>query len=228
MEKQVSEGKCNLCGEPFSKIEMTKHLNLCKERKTAQTSTGEKAQKVKTFHLLVEGKDQTEYWLHLEVPVSASLHHLDDFLRRIWLECCGHLSAFRIGETTYMSHPEHGDESMNTKLYGILQPGLKFYHEYDFGTTTELALKVISEGESEIKGKKIQIQLLARNNPPAIPCGSCGKPATQICMECSYEPTGWLCDECAKKHNCSKYFDEDRLLPVVNSPRTGQCGYTGD
>jgi hypothetical protein len=223
MEKQVSEGKCNLCGGIFSKVEMTKHLQGCKETKI---STTEKAQRAKTLHLLVEGRYQPEYWLHLEVPANAAFSHLDHFLRNIWLECCGHLSAFRIGETTYMSHPEagDGDESMNVKLYDILAPGLKFSHEYDFGTTTELALKVISEDESEIKGKKIQIQLLARNNPPAIPCGVCGKNATQICAECSYEPTGWLCDECLKKHKC----DEDMLLPVVNSPRTGQCGYTGD
>jgi len=35
---------------------------------------------------------------------------------------------------------------------------------------------------------------------------------------------GWLCDECAPKHKCG----EDMLLPVVNSPRVGKCGYTGD
>ena len=37
------------------------------------------------------------------------------------------------------------------------------------------------------------------------------------------EGEGWVCDECAPKHKCG----EDMLLPVVNSPRVGMCGYTG-
>jgi len=28
---------------------------------------------------------------------SATLTKLDDYLRAIWLECCGHLSKFTIG-----------------------------------------------------------------------------------------------------------------------------------
>ena len=55
-------------------------------------------------------------------------------------------------------------------------------------------------------------------------CGVCGKPATQVCTECMWENTGWLCDECASKHDT----DEEMFLPVVNSPRVGMCGYTGE
>jgi len=32
-----------------------------------------------------------------------------------------------------------------------------------------------------------------------------------------------LCDECAKQHACGM----DMLLDVVDSPRVGECGYTG-
>jgi hypothetical protein len=32
---------------------------------------------------------------------DAILSRLDHFLRDIWLECCGHLSAFRIDQTIY-------------------------------------------------------------------------------------------------------------------------------
>jgi hypothetical protein len=35
-------------------------------------------------------------------------------------------------------------------------------------------------------------------------------------------PNGWLCDAHAEKHK-----HQDMFLPVVNSPRVGQCGYTG-
>ena len=33
----------------------------------------------------------------LEMRGSATLAKLDDYLRAIWLECCGYLSGFTIG-----------------------------------------------------------------------------------------------------------------------------------
>lgn len=226
MARQISQGKCNLCGSTFSKQAMTKHIQACKKREsTSETSTGRGAGKTKIFHLVAEGRYLPDYWLHLEVPADAKLKTLDDFLRQIWLECCGHMSAFTIEGQVYSVAPmaEYDDKSMNIKLDSVLEPGMKFFHEYDFGTTTHLTLKVISEGESELKGKDIQV--LARNEPPPIPCQSCGKMATQVCTEClwSGEGKGWLCDQCAAEHKCG----EDMLLPVVNSPRVGMCGYTG-
>jgi hypothetical protein len=171
--------------------------------------------------------------MHLEVPADATLKGLDMFLRDIWLECCGHMSAFTIGETRYitgagidamwvdMGFVPRGEESMDVTLGEVLHPGMKFYHEYDFGTTTELTLKVLSEREGRTRGKSARI--LGRNEPPLIPCESCGKAATQVCSECIWSGKGWLCDGCAGKHECG----EEMLLPVVNSPRVGMCGYTG-
>ena len=108
------------------------------------------------------------------------------------------------------------------KLSDVIKPGIKFEHEYDFGSTTHLELKVISQYSGNVKGKSVRI--LARNEPPIYECQTCGKMATQICCECIYSDEGLLCDDCASKHEC----DEDMLLPVVNSPRVGVCGYTGD
>jgi len=36
--------------------------------------------------------------------------------------------------------------SMNVPLGKVLTAGMKFVHEYDFGSTTELVLRVVSEG----------------------------------------------------------------------------------
>lgn len=44
---------------------------------------------------------RARYWLYLEMPARATLTDLDGFLRDIWLECCGHLSAFDIGTVRY-------------------------------------------------------------------------------------------------------------------------------
>ena len=99
--------------------------------------------------MLAEGRYLPEYWLVGEISAAETLNTLDAFLRDIWLECCGHMSAFTIGNTQYMLDtggidgmwldifgPSHPTKSMKTPLTAVLKPGLKFYHEYDFGTTT--------------------------------------------------------------------------------------------
>ena len=111
---------------------------------------------------------------------------------------------------------------MQVRLDQVLHPGQTCSYEYDFGSTTELTVKVILEQEVDMKGKTIQV--LARNNLSMIPCDVCGGPATNTCSQCIYEEDkGYLCDACAKDHECG----EEMLLPRVNSPRAGVCGYTG-
>ena len=166
------------------------------------------------------------YWMHLEADSNSKLQDLDTFLRRIWVECCGHMSMFEIEETNYSIHPqkEFDDRSMNVKMGSVLGEGMRFSYEYDFGTTTSLDLKVVSVHPSRLSGKKFE--LLARNDAPEIYCGSCGskKLATNVCCECIWDSDkAWVCDDCSKKHKCG----EEVLLPVVNSPRVGMCGYTG-
>jgi hypothetical protein len=54
-------------------------------------------------------------------------------------------------------------------------------------------------------------------------CSACTKAATQICLQCAEVGAGEFCDACAGQHDCG----EEMLLPLVNSPRTGVCGYCG-
>ena len=97
------------------------------------------------------------YWMHLEVADGTTLATLDRFLRDTWLECCGHLSAFEIGGVRYSVDAgmdaiwDMGDKSMRVRLDKVFSPGQTCSYEYDFGTTTELNLKVISEREAETK-----------------------------------------------------------------------------
>lgn len=84
-----------------------------------------------------------------------------------------------------------------------------------------LGAKVVSEFKANIKDNPIEI--LARNEAPGLKCEKCGKMATQVCSQCIYDGAGWLCDDCSEDHECG----EDMMLPVVNSPRVGVCGYCG-
>ena len=213
MTRMESEGICTICKSSFSKRGMTRHLQSCiEENLVKEKYSGAKTSLWRFFHLLVEGRYLPQYWLHLKVSNQARFSDLDSFLRDIWLECCGHLSAFRIGRE---------DIKMSAKFEYTLQPGMILTHEYDFGTTTELSIRVVSKFESP--PAKEYIQILARNDPPEIKCSFCDQPATLICTECKYSNGGWLCEDCTKTHEC----DKDLFLPVVNSPRTGECGYTG-
>lgn len=93
-----------------------------------------------------------------------------------------------------------------------------FTYEYDMGTTTELRLKVVAEREGVPPPDDVRV--LARNYAPFIPCAVCGERATWTEVWENYEP---LCEKHARER------DEwlERFLPVVNSPRVGECGYEG-
>jgi hypothetical protein len=228
MPRITTKGTCSFCRQSFAKGGISRHLEACEKRQAAMTETvgvgKSKVRTVRLFHLQVEGTFNPEYWMHVEIPADVSLKVLDTFLREVWLECCGHMSAFRIKGQSYSVYPqaELGDRSMNHKLEAVLSPGLVFGHEYDFGTTTELTLKVVGEREGQVRGRTIQV--MARNEPPEIKCAKCDKPATQVCSVCIWEGgAAWLCDDHVPDHECG----EDMFLPVVNSPRVGMCAYTG-
>jgi hypothetical protein len=204
---------------------MGAHLKTC-----APGHDAAKGQPTGLFQLRVEGGVSRMYWLDLEIKAEVDLRQLDDFLRRIWLECCGHLSCFHIGRFDYSVLLDDTfdvrpiDRTMDHRIGKVLSEGQRFSYEYDFGTTTELALHVRGERKGAI-GRE-PLRLLARNEPPVWPCGECGKAAVVVCPFCSYEGDAFYCGKHAREHECSEQ-GEKAFLPVVNSPRMGMCGYTG-
>lgn len=218
-----TRGTCALCGYGSSKAGITRHLKTCPG---THDGTGKAA---KLLQLRAEDAYSAPYWLDVEVKERATLADLDAFLREVWLECCGHLSAFDIGRERYggsygLEAPggfDLGEKSLNVKLGDVLSPDLKFTHEYDFGSTTELTLKVTGEREGRIG--PAPLRLLARNDAPNWTCRVCGEPATQLDTEAMYdEENPFYCDRHAEAQD-----DEGTFMLVVNSPRMGVCGYTG-
>lgn len=342
--KVSSKGTCIYCQGEFEKSKMTQHLKFCKSRvaKMKAQNVGDEP-KVKLLHLSVEGTYLPIYWVHLEIPADHTFYDLDDFLRETWVECCDHLSEFRVGKTSYMSRTEDmiwdisipgatsaeeneeevvedeeiedeedeeegsdltpeevieqvlenmaeefgsdlnelplkeieatitsflakefdaedgvmppetqpminmlatmvqmgalsafrdmpKEHDMSVELEKALKVGQKFSYTYDFGSSTDLTLKVIAEREG-IAGAEGEdedadtIQVMARNEQPVIPCRSCGKPAIGIFSGYGAPEYGAVCETCAKTNHGE--YDEG-MLPIVNSPRVGVCGYTGD
>ena len=134
-----TEGICIYCKKSFVGNVITRHLSSCEDRKKINS----KDIGNERIFLIKSGVDP--FWVYFEVNASDQLKEIDNFLRDLWLECCGHLSAFHIGGISYVSSPDksYGDRSMNITVGKALIPGMSFSHEYDFGTTTELGLKCL-------------------------------------------------------------------------------------
>jgi hypothetical protein len=230
MSRPTSYGICALCGKRAPKAAMTRHLATCPA--SHQTAQG-KPQRL--FRLRVEDTVTPWYWMDVEIRAGATLEDLDDFLRQRWLECCGHLSAFYIDGATYMVPSDAAmpgdlfadptERSMTVKLGAVLSPGQSFQHVYDFGTSTELKLRVVDEREGRL-GRE-PLRLLSANEAPKWGCALCDAAAESICTVCMYERNHpFYCRRHATDHECPEPGME-MLLPVVNSPRMGMCGYTG-
>lgn len=205
----LNPGRCIYCNAEFKKRAMITHLKKCLARK--ESSFG---------GWLVEIDAGDPYWMHLLIPGDSTLAELDKFLRDIWLECCGHLSEFNIAEESYSDGLDDSN-TLSIKVDEIFTVQQKIEYQYDFGSTTGMLITVLSKEDTKEPNK---ITLQARNNPPFIECVSCQKEdSTEICVECVWDGEGTFCDTCFQEHGC----DEDLSLPVVNSPRTGICGYEG-
>lgn len=247
MTEILSEGECLYCKEKFPQASINRHLQKHLSEKSKENKPG------KSF-LLKAGTNpkwgKSLYFLALWIDGETLMEDIDYFLREIWLECCGHMSAFsnpknkrkahgwnffesqellmknKIDEYEKMMEEVNGEIAKFRNVNEVLSKGMKIDYEYDFGSTTDLQLVVLQE--YPVKADK-EIVLLSRNEPLEIRCNICHKePAVVICSVCSYSDESFFCKKCAKQHakTCSDFADY-ASMPVVNSPRVGVCGYEG-
>jgi hypothetical protein len=172
--------------------------------------------------------------MFLEVEGTTRLKAIDKFLRNTWLEYCLHLSMFTIKGERYESQPDPTpDPFFNTNsktialdVESVFQPGINIDYVHDHVSSTELLLKIISDRSGKITGKG-KIKLVARNNEIIFKGTKCKKEtATKICTVCILEKDrtrASFCDNCVDLHKCG----EEIALPIINSPRSGECGYEG-
>ena len=217
-ESTRTRGACAYCGREMTRGGLARHLVVCKERRAAiAAADARQGENEPQIHLQVQDAWGGDYWLHLEMRGSAPLGELDAYLRAIWLECCGHMSRFSVGGWG-------GEEfDMEERAAEVLRPGVELTHIYDFGTSSETLIRVVAVRQGKPLTRQ-PITLMARNAPPAVACQDCGEPATRLCPECPYdEQPGTLCAPHARKHR-HRGFGK---LPLLNSPRSGVCGYDG-
>ncbi|MET4082374.1 hypothetical protein ABIB40_002332 [Pedobacter sp. UYP30] len=244
-----STGKCLYCKETFLKAGIGRHLQKHLQEKFLLSKPGN------SFLLKVEENPKWEtrpYFLILWIDGETKINELDDFLRQIWLECCGHMSSFtnskmkkqngsmfdffdagnlleqgKVKQYEKLMEENCGEVAMSKKAKKTLAKGLKLIYQYDFGSTTELQVTVLNDYPIQADDR---IVLLSRNEPLGLLCDLCGKKlATQICsICCSNSDEAYFCTACSKKHakTCPD-FEDYAKLPMVNSPRMGVCAYEG-
>lgn len=227
-----TKGYCKYCGKEYTMAGMHRHLQSCKKKMISY----EKALNMgKYFELQLYGTYNKDYWIIIRMEENATLDDLDQFIRDIWVECCGHLSAFEINGQSYDKMPDDDflwgepEESMKYKLKQVLTTGMLFHYEYDFGSTTKITIKVLDHCSAPKQSEKVVI--LSRNNPLEFTCSICGEQkATWINAYNIYGEDPFWCEECVAKleeDEYEEYEDDVCSLPIVNSPRMGTCGYDG-
>lgn len=222
-------GKCYYCGKELSKSGMSRHLKSCNIRKDySQKQMSVRKKAANLYVLNIADKYDPNYWIYAAVKENATLKDLDSFLRNVWLECCGHLSAFEIDGVSYDSDSDDDgggwdfdrNEGMGVMIKKIIDVGDQFKYEYDFGSTTTLIIKVVDITKGY--NPKNNIEIMARNSAPKFQCEECENEARYYCRDCSTA----LCSECVKEHECDEECIEE-IQENMNSPRDGVCGYYG-
>ena len=196
-------GTCNICGETVQGNRIRRHLLRCIETQTGLKPSRDPGRNdrrrnaLKTAYISIRSTGGP-HWLELGIRCDATLHELDRFLRALWLECCGHLSHFKIHGVTYsvmvpmpgerrrfdpMDEEEAAWRHMGKSVNATIPPLSKFQHEFDYGTPTELELEHVAVFGDLVQrvtsaqpwhGGKIVV--LARNNSLKS-CLRCGDPA---------------------------------------------------
>ena len=210
-ESVISEGRCRYCNQLFSKRTISNHLakHLAENEKLAPAEVAQYY-----CHVKVEAD---EMFLHLLLKYGTKMKKVDKFLRGIWLECCGHMSEFYLKGIKV---------KMSEEVQFVFEPRAKITHDYDFGTTTRVSITGLKHYQLN---PNEDIILLSRNEPIKLMCATCKTESdVNLCSTCNWEKYSFFCKKCSKKHEkvCDDFADYS-CMPVVNSPRMGQCGYTG-
>lgn len=211
-KKQTSQ--CAYCGATMEGEDVLPHVLSCEDR---PQGTG------RTSYLVLDvtAPYRDGFSLLLSVHAKATLQELDAFLRKTWLECCGHMSFFGINGTEYVFPASNGEPDMNIPLCELVSQGGTFAYAYDMGDTTDLTIHVADTYTAKSRPRKIQ--LMARNTLPEQHCSLCDKPAKRVYYGAD-TPSGfdYFCGLCARRMPVDI---REMLLPYVNSPRTGICAY---
>ncbi len=158
------QGRCYYCNKELTERTIKRHTKSCSEMKKIIEEKMKYTKGVKD-QFIISMKDKYNpslYCIYVSIDANLQLQHLDKFIRDIWVESYGHLSAFYIDKEVYHDNSDEQYE-MNFHLKDVLNINKKFEYEYDFGSTTYLTLEVVDT--IKVPSEFSQVEIIARNNP---------------------------------------------------------------
>ena len=192
------KGICYYCNKELTERTIKRHMKTCSEIEKVIEEKKTECHIVRNQYVLsIKPKyDKDKYCMYLSIDGDLSLKHIDKFIRDIWVECCNHLSMFKISGCIF-----HQDD-MAVTINEIISEGSKMEYIYDFGSSTELELEVV-----EIKQVPVsysQIQIIARN------CEG-GSPRHGVCgyVEDKVAENKYLPGNTTKYHGCKQKKSPD-------------------
>lgn len=158
--------------------------------------------------LVSHGIREDVYFIYARLGLNCKFKDLDKFLKEVWCECCEHMSEFNL----FKNKVGLIGEIKKTEKFSKYKVGDRFEYEYDMGNATTVYLEILDilSGNEENK----EIEILKRNEQPKIICNNCDNESKYY----DKENDEFVCEKCAQ-------VEEECRFNVVNSPRTGVCGY---
>lgn len=156
MPSRRSRGICRPCGKDYTLTFMKRHLSGDACRGIPKDNPSAEGEDLATLSI-----EAGSHWLIVEMPALATLYDLDFFLRKTWLECCGHLSGF----TPLRGHP--GYYPMRAPIALAFEEKAPLVHQYDMGSTIECVIELLAVRRSqtpEESGDSEPVRTLARNS----------------------------------------------------------------
>lgn len=209
----MSKINCKFCNKKFGIKAIEDHLSECIQNEEINNKSG----------YLIEFQSSNYitkkiYQMFAIFGTNCKFKHIDTFLRNKWCECCSHTSSLDVFEEVN-ENKTHKSVKFNT-LISKYENANQFLYCYDMGSATDIYFRIVKKLEGT--EKNTDIELLYRNEPFKVKCKN-----YKLCKEfatCVYYED-LFCNEC--KHD----IDEDEqefILKLSNSPRTGICCYEFD
>lgn len=233
-DSHVTQGKCQGCSTLISKRAFAKHLETCPMIQSYKND--------QNFLFQIFDRFRPDlYWMVVAAPPKLTLKELDSFLRSIWLGCCQHMSCFSLPSNEKEFYPyyfwnrsfmdRHRYALMNNYYLQDIFPEYSYLHyDFDFGNLSALKIEFPPNYDNTSSDSSSTLvndfQLLILNYPPHYICDQCCKLPLEVNCSICMRSFCLKCLQSRRAHNCD-IFDTEDILPIINSPRVGKCGYTG-
>lgn len=212
-------GQCRICGGVYTATGMTSHIKKHIARTTNTSGY---------YVIRIDAGRGNPFWMYVIADADIAFDELDQFLRSMWLECCGHPSHFVVYDKV---QPEFIPD-MGARLSDVLHDRTRFAHYYD---STVLRLGVVRMCGQIYSGvddpsvderfdnvpSKYNIIVLALHDRVMFRCRSCKRESATVCSGFTMTGEGVLCMDCARLHDQAT----ENMRWALQSPRSGQCLY---